>query len=85
MLCMVYLQVKVKGQRKIGFSQFLTALDQIAAKKGTSFEDIVRVLIESGGPVDNGTKAENVRLHDDKVKPGSTEAQHDHMVYCATD
>jgi hypothetical protein len=61
------MQAKSKGQRKIVFEQFVQALDQVAAKKGVALTAVVTTIIAAGGPVDNGTKAEAVRLHDDKV------------------
>ena len=35
--------------------------------QGVSTEAFAHSLISAGGPVDNGTKAEAVRFHDDKV------------------
>jgi len=37
------------------------------ALQGKAFGDVVKAIITAGGPVDNATKAESVRLHDDKV------------------
>lgn len=37
------------------------------ASQGCSYEEVVHAIIQAGGPVDGGTKAESVRLHDDKV------------------
>jgi hypothetical protein len=31
--CVVFWQVKAKGERKIGFNAFLTALEHVAVKK----------------------------------------------------
>jgi hypothetical protein len=35
--------------------------------QGLAYEEVVKAIIEAGGPTDGGTKAEAVRLHDDKV------------------
>ncbi|KIY94588.1 hypothetical protein MNEG_13374 [Monoraphidium neglectum] len=43
-----------------------TDIDLIFAK-GCSYEEVVRAIVSAGGPVDGGTKAEAVRLHDDKT------------------
>jgi len=59
-------QVKSKGLRRISFEQFLTALSALADKKGVSFEDMVRQMLAAGGPVAHATKADAVRLHDDR-------------------
>jgi p25-alpha len=62
----VHVQVKVKGARKIGYQEFLLALDQIADKKGVSKEEIVQAITAAGGPVLNATQADAVKFHDDK-------------------
>jgi hypothetical protein len=64
---LIFTAKKPKGGRKIGYEAFLSALDAIASKKGCSFDEVARAVVGAGGPVDNGTKAEAVRLHDDKV------------------
>ncbi|GBF93441.1 hypothetical protein Rsub_06574 [Raphidocelis subcapitata] len=55
---LIFTKAKTKGARKVSFEQFMSALDAIAAKKGTSYEEIVQAIISAGGPVDGGTKAE---------------------------
>lgn len=49
--------------------QFLNALSMCADKKGCTFEDVVRAVLVTGGPIAHATTPENVRLHDDKVYP----------------
>jgi len=63
---LIFAKVKDKSVRKITFAQFQQALDLIATKKGTTKEDIIKQIEMTGGPHFHGTKAENVRLHDDK-------------------
>eukprot|EP00775_Hariotina_reticulata_P007754 gene7754-7953_t len=63
---LIFTKVKAKGARKITFNGFLKAIDDVAAKKGCSLDEVVAAVINAGGPVDNGTKAEAVKWHDDK-------------------
>jgi hypothetical protein len=63
---LIFAKVKSKGVRRIGFEQFLAAVSLMAEKKGESFEEVVRVMLAAGGPVAHATKADNVRLHDDR-------------------
>jgi len=62
----IFTKAKAKGARRMNFDQFLTALSLCADKKGVSFEEAVRGVIATGGPVARATRPENVRLHDDK-------------------
>lgn len=59
---------KTKGNavRTATFEQFKTMLAEVAKKKSKTYEDIVDLVVNSSGPVLAGTKAEAVRLHDDK-------------------
>lgn len=57
----------MKGARKIDYSSFLKALDHVAAKKGCAVDQIIATICKSGGPENNGTQAEAVKWHDDKV------------------
>ncbi|KAI8475638.1 MAG: p25-alpha-domain-containing protein [Monoraphidium minutum] len=63
---LIFAKVKTKGERKIPFDQFVSAIDAFAAKKGCAYEDVVRAVVTAGGPIDGGTKAEAVKWHDDK-------------------
>lgn len=60
-------KLQVKGQRKITFDQFVTALGNIAEKKGQPLKDVVQMVLQVGGPSVSGTKAGFVKFHDDKV------------------
>jgi len=64
---LIFAKVKDKAARKITFAQFQQAVEQIANKKGVAKEDVVRQIEKTGGPHFHGTKAESVRLHDDKT------------------
>ncbi|GBF90596.1 hypothetical protein Rsub_03168 [Raphidocelis subcapitata] len=63
---LIFARVKSKGARRVGFEQFLTALSAVAEKKGVSFEAVVSQVLSAGGPIAHATKADNVRLHDDR-------------------
>lgn len=45
------------------------------AAQGCSLDEVVAAVVASGGPQDNGTKAEPVKWHDDKV-PVCASSQH---------
>ena len=63
---MIFTKTKNKGERKISFSQFeKVALPEIAAKKKKTVEEIIEIMLKSA-PKSSGTKADNVKLHDDK-------------------
>ena len=60
---------KVKNNpsvRKINFKQFEEAVAQFATKKGITEDAVKKIMIEKGGPVFTGTKADSVKFHDDK-------------------
>lgn len=63
---LIFAKVKDKSARKISFSQFESALAQIATKKGVSKDNVAESLLKCGGPVLHGTKADFVKFHDDK-------------------
>lgn len=63
---MIFAQVKSKGHRKLNFDQFLSSLLLCADRKGVEFEEMVKQIIATGGPIFVGTKADSVRLYDDK-------------------
>lgn len=62
----VFAKIVTRGQRKIGLEQFRTGMRQIASKKGCPVADVQAAVGASSGPVLNGTKADDVRFHDDK-------------------
>jgi len=55
-----------KGVKKMKYDQFLKGLEECAAKKGVSVDDIKNHILHTGGPVYAGTKADKVKWHDDK-------------------
>ena len=59
---------RIKGiDRKAGFPEFLRGLEIIAEKKGVIPEQLAEfIATTSTGPVLRATKADKVRLHDDK-------------------
>ena len=62
---LLFSKVKAKGARKITFAEFQKSLTDIAAKKKTTAEAIAQI-IETSSPQSSGTKADNVKFHDDK-------------------
>jgi len=63
---LIFAKVKDKAARKINYKQFSNAIAECATKKGTTFEALSEKLCATGGPVFTGTKADNVKYHDDK-------------------
>lgn len=63
----IFAKVKVKGQRKINFDQFVNALAIVAEKKHQTLAELVNTIVASSGPAVSGTKADYVKFHDDKV------------------
>ena len=63
---LIFAKVKDKAARKITFDQFKAAVALCAAKKKIGEGDLEAKLLAAGGPVFSGTKAENVKYHDDK-------------------
>ena len=56
-----------KLDRKIGFEEFLVALEYLSQKKGKSTEELAYFIVGvCKGPVMKATKTDNVRLHDDR-------------------
>jgi len=58
--------VKDRQARKITFSQFESALKQVAELKKVPYEDVVKQVTETAGPTYTGKKMEDVRFYDDK-------------------
>lgn len=52
--------------RALTFEQFKAACADMAAKKKITPEAVESIIMKVGGPVYTGTKAEKVKLHDDK-------------------
>ena len=63
---LVFAKIKDKAARKITFDQFKAGVAQMAAKKGISEADLSNLIVSSGGPKFQGTKADYVKFHDDK-------------------
>merc|ERR1712232_1139084 len=59
-------KVKGLGQRKIGYNQFIQAINTLADEQGVSRTKYYERILGSSGPQFNGTKAFDTRLHDDK-------------------
>eukprot|EP00354_Favella_ehrenbergii_P005765 CAMPEP_0170469978 /NCGR_PEP_ID=MMETSP0123-20130129/12609_1 /TAXON_ID=182087 /ORGANISM="Favella ehrenbergii, Strain Fehren 1" /LENGTH=326 /DNA_ID=CAMNT_0010736989 /DNA_START=105 /DNA_END=1086 /DNA_ORIENTATION=+ len=58
-------KIKERTARRITFDQFLTGLEQFAAKKQVDVGAVQSSVAASQGPILRGTAAKNVRLHDD--------------------
>lgn len=52
---LVFAKVKVRGRKKISFSQFVDAVMLVAQKMEREVMTVVHQILESGGPVVNGT------------------------------
>ena len=63
---LIFAKIKEKAARKITFQEFCSGLQLIAEKKGVSLEQIKGVVANSDGVHLTGTKADNVKFHDDK-------------------
>jgi len=63
---LIFAKIKDKSARKINFTQFNKGVEECATKKGITFEALEAKILEAGGPAFSGTKADNVKYHDDK-------------------
>lgn len=63
---LLFAKVMPRGQRSMGFEQFKVAMQAVATKKGMDINAVCRAVAALGGPVLHCTKADAVRLHDDK-------------------
>ena len=63
----IFAKIKDHSERKITFQQFTVGIDNIASKKGMSAEQVIEHIVQAGGPHFQGTKAQHVKLHDDKT------------------
>jgi hypothetical protein len=63
---LIFAKVKDKTARKINVAQFSKGIEECAAKKKTTFEELSAKICAVGGPVFTGTKADAVKYHDDK-------------------
>ncbi len=66
---LAFTKVKGQGERKIGFQEFLSALDILATRKGQTLQQLSLLVTKhcQHGPKLKGTKAQDVRFHDDKA------------------
>jgi len=63
---LIFTKAKSKAERRITYTQFQTAIGLLAEKKGVEVEALKHAIMEVGGPQFAGTKADNVKFHDDK-------------------
>ncbi|KXZ49004.1 hypothetical protein GPECTOR_24g294 [Gonium pectorale] len=63
---LAFAKAKPKGGRRLAFDGFLMALAECADRKGCELEELVRCVLSCRGPIAHATKADAVRLHDDK-------------------
>ena len=71
---LIYAKVKPRGQQRIGFSHFVDALGAVAARLNRDLISVVTKVIESPGPVVNGTvvKAERFSYSGETTAPTPT-------------
>lgn len=85
---LAFAKVKTSSSvRTISYDQFQKALQIFADKKGCSIGDLENKICQTGGPQFQGTKADNVKFHDDpnqytgmhagKATGGEEEKHHD--------
>ena len=58
--------VQVKGHRRITFDQFINTLSHIAEKKQCQLGEVATAVLSNNGPAVSGTRADYVKLFDDK-------------------
>lgn len=63
---LIFAKMVPKGKRRIDCAKFQEMLRAIAAKRGIKACELEELIVEASPPVLTGTKADNVRLHDDK-------------------
>jgi DNA-binding phage protein len=63
---LIFAKIKTKAARKITYAQFQKGVEEMAKKKGVTFEQLSETICSKGGPTFTGTKAEAVKYHDDK-------------------
>jgi len=62
----IFAKSVTKGQRQMDVSQFKSALQHVADKKGVGIAEVNAKISGSSGPVLSGTKADYVAFHDDQ-------------------
>ncbi|KEP59854.1 UNVERIFIED_CONTAM: p25-alpha family protein [Hammondia hammondi] len=63
---LIFTKCKAKGAKRLTCEDFQKAVEEIAKRKNKSVDEITQQLCSSSGPSFSGTKADAVRLHDDK-------------------
>lgn len=63
---LIFARVVPKGQRRISIMEFEKAMGLIAERRNCTQEEVMQRIADGAGPSLEGTKAEAVRLHDDK-------------------
>jgi len=61
----IFSKAKAQGERKMPFKDFLWALVLVGDEKGIGYEGAAKMILNSDGPQSSGTKADNVKFHDD--------------------
>ncbi|EDQ91845.1 uncharacterized protein MONBRDRAFT_3203, partial [Monosiga brevicollis MX1] len=56
---LIFTRVKAKGQRKIGFAEFRSALEEVAKKTGQDVSAVEAKVTRAGGPQSSGTQADS--------------------------
>jgi hypothetical protein len=72
---LIFAKSKQKTERKISYAEFQKAVGFCAEKKGISADDLAAAICAAGGPKFAGTKADNVKFHDDKDQYTGVHAQ----------
>ena len=62
-----FAKIKMKTSKVITFDQFVEGLKLAATKKGITYDAVVTLVCQAGGPVYTGTKTDYVKFHDDKT------------------
>jgi len=72
---LAFAKVSAGASRRIDFDQFLTSLAHVAERKRIDVDAVHLALIRSVGPLRHSTKANAVRLHDDRSTYTGTHAK----------
>merc|ERR1712151_1204979 len=71
---LIFAKAVAKGQRRMTSENFALALTYVADKKGVELDLVQSAIAYSEGPVLHATRADPVRLHDDKSTYTGTHA-----------
>lgn len=65
---LIFTKCKGKGAKRLSGTDFECAMEELAKRKQVTLEELTASILEkTTGPTFTGTKAEAVRLHDDKT------------------